>query len=314
MNKLLVTKSKITSNKKEIVLRGVSIPDYYHLIEKENQNIEEVIKKIKELGFNTIRVPVLPGHFLFYKEYIKNTIKLIVELCLKYDLYCILDWHAIGNPAHNETRLREYYHKEKEKQIYWYLADKDVAAKALDELSKLFGQENHVIFEIYNEPCPGEKNISKLGLSCLPFTTWRKIAVELISIVRKNSDNLILISSNYWAFNLKDTSRYPFNEFFNVAYSFHCYPLKNNQNWKEMLESIKSLPVVVTEFGYDVDERSQYKSSFKEYLEPFMKYLDEKNISWIGWCFSKSWRPRIISKWDPFELSDFGNNLIKYLD
>lgn len=235
----------------------------------------------------------------------------MIDLCLYLKLYCILDWHAIGNPLRNETRLQKYFHKKENRTIFWYLADKKIALEYITEIAKKFGKYHHVIFEIFNEPCPAEKNIEKLQLSALPFLEWRKIAIELIKIIRKNSENLIIASSNYWSFNLKDTAKNPYIEFENIAYSFHNYPIKNNENWKEMLESIKGYPIIVTEFGYDLDEKSQYKSTYDEYLKPFMSYLTKNQISWIGWCFSASWRPRIIKTWKPFELSDFGKNLHK---
>jgi len=314
MEKILVDNSKLCVNKSPINLNGVSIPDYFWLVEKEKQKIEIVIKTIKKLGFSAVRVPVLPGHFLFYEDYIEKIIKRIVVLCLKYKLYCILDWHAIGNPLHNQTRLKKYFHLKNNKKIFWYSANIKTASSGLDKLSKIFGTYKHVIFEIYNEPCPAEKDIPQLDLLALPWKEWMKIASNLISIVRKNTGNLILVSSNYWSFNLKSTSENQFNEYSNIAYSFHCYPFKNNKNWKEMLESMKEFPVVVTEFGYDADLKSQYKSSYEDYLKPFMDYLRKNNISWIAWCFSSSWRPRIVAKWDPFELSDFGKHLIEQLD
>ncbi|MBU1199077.1 MAG: glycoside hydrolase family 5 protein [Nanoarchaeota archaeon] len=313
MEKILVDKSRLYVKSGIITLNGVSLPDYYWLIEKEKQKIEIVIRTIKELGFNTIRVPVLPGHFLFYNNYLNKTIKNIVDLSAKYKLYCILDWHAIGNPLHNQTRLKEYFHIKNNKPILWYSANLEIASSGLDILSKLFGKYKHVIFEIYNEPCPAEKDILQLDLSALPWKEWRKIAGDLISIVRKNTKNLILVSSNYWSFNLKSTSEDPFNEYSNIAYSFHCYPFKNNKNWKEMLDSMKEFPVVVTEFGYDTDKKSQYNSSYDDYLKPFMDYLRRNRISWIGWCFSSSWRSRIVLKWQPLELSDFGKHIIKNL-
>ena len=314
MEPIVVKNSRLFSQGNIIKLSGVSIPDYFGLLQKEKQEIDVVIKQIKELGFNTVRVPVLPGHFLFYPDYIEKTIKNIVMLCDKHDLYCVLDWHAIGNPLHNQTRLKEYVHIKNDKQIFWYDANLELAARVLVILSEQFGKCKHVIFEIYNEPCPGEKSIHQLELLALPWKDWRKIAVGLISIIREHSENLILVSSNYWSFNLMSTSEQPFIEYSNIAYSFHCYPLKNNKNWKEMLNSMRQFPIVVTEFGYDIDDESQYKSSSEEYFIPLMDYLTQHHISWIGWCFSTSWRPRIVSRWKPFELSDFGKNLIQQID
>jgi len=310
MEKLRVNKNKIFAGEREVILRGVSIPDCYWLNEKENQTVEGVIAKIKELGFNAVRIPVLPGHFAFYDDYVEKVISKVVELCKRHQLYCIIDWHAIGNPIHNEARLKQYHHLKDGKETYWYCPDKDLAKKGLARLSKKFGGEDHVIFEIFNEPAPGDKPIPKIGLSALPFEEWRKIALELVIEIRKSSSNLVIVSPTFWAFNLKEILQAPILDVPNIAYSFHCYPIKQNQTWREMLDAAKNFPVIVTEFGYDADEKSKYNASYETYLKPFMSYLKENKISWVGWCFSTSWRPRIVKTWAPFRLSEFGENLL----
>jgi endoglucanase len=254
----------------------------------------------------------LPGNYTFHENYL-DEIETLVESCKQRNMYCILDWHAIGNPLHNQTRLKEYFHERNGTKIFWYDAYFELAKIGIQALAKRFGHNKHVIFELYNEPCPGEKDVSQLDLKALPWNDWKKLAGELLTIVRKETQQLVLVSSNYWTYNLQSTAKDQITSFENIAYSFHCYPLKNNQNWKEMLESLHDVPIVVTEFGYDRDETSMYKGTFEEYFKPFMEYLREHEISWTAWCFSISWRPRILKQWNPLTLSEYGKNLIHYL-
>ncbi len=313
MDRIFSRGSDLATEKGKIILKGVSIPDVYRLKNKEKQDVDKTLSMIKDIGFNVVRIPILPGNAVVYGESYISDIKRMVESCLRLGLYCILDWHAIGNPLANETRLQEYFHEKGNEKIFWYLANLEMALDKVRMLANIFGGYDNVIFEVFNEPCPSDKDIEKLRLSALPFSEWRNIAVKLIHEVRKESDNLIIVSSNYWSFNLKDTSLNPYTEFKNISYSFHNYPLRNNKNWKEMMESLRDYPIIVTEFGYDVDEKSHYKSSYEEYMEPFMSYLEINEISWVAWCFSASWRPRIIEQWEPFSFSDFGNNLKRFI-
>jgi hypothetical protein len=312
MEPIIARNSHLFVGKEMIVLKGVALPDFYRIIRKEQQDPQSVIHTIKELGFNCIRIPVLPGNYVFYETYLDNIEKL-VNSCEQEELYCILDWHAIGNPLHNQTRLKEYFHEKNGEKIHWYDANFELAKEGIRSLVKKFSKKKNVIFEIYNEPCPGEKAVSQLDLQALPWNDWKKLAGELLTIVRKETQQLVLVSSNYWSYNLQSTAKDQITSFENIAYSFHCYPLKNNQNWKEMLESLHDVPIVVTEFGYDRDETSMYKGTFEEYFKPFMEYLREYEISWTAWCFSISWRPRILKQWNPLTLSEYGKNLIHYL-
>jgi len=88
-----------------------------------------------------------------------------------------------------KARFTKYFNVKDNKKIYWYLANSKTAHYGLNRISKIFGKMNHIIFEVYNEPCPGDKDIEKFGLSALPSGKWRRIEKDLIATVKKNSDN-----------------------------------------------------------------------------------------------------------------------------
>jgi len=217
---------------KEILLKGVNIPDPICLKNKERQNIREVIEIISNLGANCIRVPVLPGHFKFYKNFFQNYIDPVVDLCEEKNLFCILDWHAIGNPLTGETRLKKYFHESAFGKIFWYDSNINLAKKGLEELSKRYGDNNHVLFELFNEPAPANKSIPSLGLSSLRWSDWKQVILNLIRIVRKNTNNVIIVGSTLWTYNLVDTAKDPIENEKNIAYACHIYPIKIHTNWK----------------------------------------------------------------------------------
>ena len=310
---LKVKTNRLICGDSDFVFRGVSIPDIVYLEGVEHQDIFLVIDWIKDLGFNCVRVPILPGHFIYYPNYLKNKILPVVDYLEKKGLYCILDWHAIGNPLYNQTRLQEYFHKNKDKIIYWYLADLDVAKKGLKDLVQLFGKRNHILFEVFNEPAPGEKEIPRLGLSPLPWKKWKKSLNEIIRIIRENSNNIIIVSSPYWTHHINLSAKDPIDDE-NIAYSFHTYPTKNNEKWKELLNKANKLPIIITEWGFDTDKKlSQYYVSNDKYGKSILNYCKKNNISWIAWCFSSKWRPKMVKEWNLKKLTFFGKLVISYL-
>lgn len=295
-------------------IKGVSIPDIFWLEEQEGTSLNYALDNIKKCGFNCVRVPVLPGHFVYYTDYFETKISNIVEKTKELNLMCILDWHAIGQPIKEQTRLQKYFHINKEgEKVFWYNASFEIALKGIEKLTKMFGKEKHLIFELFNEPAPGNRNIEKLNLDALPWNQWKKKLEQLIEVARRNTNNTLIVSPVYWSHDLESVSKDPL-EYENIYYSFHAYPLKNNKDWKKQLDSAKNLPIIITEWGYDSENKeSIYHGNRKEYGLPFMNYLNEKNISWVAWCFSASFRPRMLKKWKPLELSDFGKLALEYL-
>ena len=310
---LTIQNENILFNDKPLLLRGVAIPDIYWLENKESTDITSVLKKVKSTGANVVRYTVVPGHLLFYKNYLEERVRQIVNLCNELDLFCILDWHALGNPITNTSKYTEYKHIVDGKEIYWYNASFELAKKGWKKISELFAHEEHVLFELFNEPAPGEKDVQQLDLKALPWTTWKEMQQGLIDIVREYSDDkIIIVNSNYWTFNLLETSKNLYEDK-KVVYAFHCYAIRNNKNWREMLDSLKHKPIIMTEWGFDSKEDSFFYGTIEEYAKPLIDYCDLNKIHWTAWCFSASWSPRMLKSWEPLEYSTFGKFVLKKL-
>lgn len=300
-----------TESGSTVVLRGMAIPDIVVLQEKEKIKPETAIRLVKSTGANCIRIPVLPGHILVISDFLAR-IDPLVNLAEELGLYCILDWHAIGNPLRAQTRLQQYYHMVGDKRVFWFESDFSAAKQGIEMLAKRYGTRAHVLFEVYNEPAPGEKDIKELGLSALPWEEWRMSLKELVSLVRKHSDNIILLSPTTWAYRLDLVMSHPV-EGENIAYTFHIYPVDRHTQWQQLLEKC-DFPVILTEWGYDADNQGhQYHGSRGHYGQPLIQYCQKNGISWIAWCLSTSWRPRLLKSWTP-EWSDFGNLVIESLN
>ena len=309
---LKVEKNHLVSNGKNIILRGFSIADPYKIRNKDKIEVSFIINKIVELGGNVIRVPIRPDLWQTIPNFFELYIDEIVDECLKNDIYCVLDWHAIGNPIKNQTRMKESFIEKNGCKYYRYDSNIEIAYKFWAESSQRYVKKKNVIFEVFNEPAPGEKDIQKMELSALYWKEWKLCLEKLIEIIRINSNNLILISPVRWAYNLSNVAEYPLIGK-NIAYSVHPYPI--HTDWQENFEKVVGkFALVVTEWGFmEKTDQDFLRSNSVQYGVPILNYMEENHISWIAWCFDKSWDPKIVNSWEDRDYSNWGKFITQRL-
>ena len=257
---LSIDDGNIVNRQGEIVhLRGVSTHNlkwFGRIYTKEN--IKEIVDT---WGVNAFRIAVytnpFEGGYIADKNQIKEAEK-IIDYCIDLDIYVIIDWHIL---------------KDNNPNIY-----KKEAIEFFEILSKKYGNVPNVIYEICNEP-NGEE------------VTWKKdikpYAEELVKIIRKNSKkSLIIVGLADWC---KDISSALKNllEDENVLYSVHFYAGANGEKLKKEISKAKEkkMPLIVTECG-PTDESGD-GNLHEEYFDEWIRFLEDKNISWIIWQFSE---------------------------
>lgn len=294
-----------------IMLRGFSIADPFRLRNKNKINMAEIIFRLKHVGANVIRVPVQPDLWQTVPGFLDNYITEIIELCLENDMYCILDWHAIGNPVTGETRMKDKFVEKDGKKYYTYESSFSVAKKFWQEASKKYRDYSNVIFEIFNEPAPGEKDLPERGLSALRWSEWRELIHELIGVIRDNSDNLILVGPPRWAYDLSLVSENPIlGE--NIAYSIHPYPI--HKDWKENFEKISGkYPILVTEWAFKENTHEDFlRATESDYGTPIFNYMEENGINWVAWCYDFEWGPKILEGlFEENKLTKWGDFIVR---
>ena len=295
LSSLAVKNNKIVDKKdKEIILRGASINDPYYLLEEEKHDFLEDIKNIKKFGFNTVRVVISPPYWQSKKDYITKVLDPIVNLCKKLNLYCIMDWHAHGNPLTNETRRPELISG----GFMKYDARRIIAEKVALKLSKRYGREKHVLFEIFCNP------------HGIKWADWKTIAESIINKIRKNTKNIVIISGVNWFGDLSGVLTNPVKKT-NIAYGVGIYP--NYKNYKIVTRLKKKYPVIVTECGFiESSDSKEFVGETNVYGSKFRKFIFENKISWIAWIYHpfgytskastliKSWNPKDLSEWGKF--------------
>lgn len=310
-NKLRVHGGGLVRGKKKIILRGVSIVEPYKLVNKRERSPEKVLEEVKDHGFNAVRVPIHPGRYRVVENYLDEYVDRIVKKCEELSVHCILDWHGIGNPLTGETRLKEQFVEKGGKNYYLHDANIKLARQAWKEISQEYGECEHVLFEVFNEPAPGDEAVKKLGLSALKWSNWKKELEKLLSIIRQNSSNVVILSPTRWAYDLSKVANNPVKAS-NIMYSVHPYPV--HDDWKENFEAASHLPLIVTEWGFR--EKTPHKfmrGSVEGYGKKILEYMGEHGISWLAWCYDDVWSPRIFKKlkYDERELTEWGELLLR---
>lgn len=275
-NLSVISSNLVNQFGKVFILKGISshgIQWYGHLITEEN-----LICLKSVFGINAFRIAMytLEGGYIYDKNLILK-VKEIIDLCIKLDLYVVVDYHILkdGNPL---TYVNE-------------------AIGFFDEISMCYKDCPNVIYEICNEP-----NGS---------VTWandiKLYSLEVIPIIRKNSPNAIIIvgTENYsQGIDKVVNDLLPFD---NIMYSLHFYAATHKEKLRNKFIYAKNsgVPIIVSEFGVS-DAETNSKLDFKE-AQAWLSLLKENNISIF--CWSLSDKNEVSSLLLPNDLNDFSLSL-----
>jgi endoglucanase len=180
----------------------------------------------------------------------KRSIELIsnvIDACINENVYVIIDWHD-----HN-------------------IHQKD-AVEFFSSMSKKYGANPHIIYEIYNEP---------------EHETWSEVksySEAVIKAIRANDpDNIILVGSPHWSQDLHIAAADPIKGYDNLMYTMHFYAGTHKKWLRDRVDEAikKGLPVFISECaGMEASgdgplDNNEWKA--------FVEWMDERKLSWIGW-------------------------------
>ena len=177
----------------------------------------------------------------------KAMLKAVVNASIEKDIYVIIDWHIESSTG--------------------YTSD---AVKFFEYAAKEYGSYNNVIFEIWNEPT-GDMN------------TVKNHADQVIPVIRKYSDNLILVGSPGWSSQPDVCANAGISDN-NYGCTLHFYAATHKMGgYDKAAESAmsKGIPVFATEWGTvnaNGDGGPDLNSS-----QSWVNWMSQKKISWTNW-------------------------------
>lgn len=138
-----------------------------------------------------------------------------IEAAIETGIYIIVDWHAFDD----------------------YL---NYSLPFFANISALYGQYPHVIYETYNEPLWADS-----------WSTLKNYHIPIINAIRANDpDNIIIVGTPRSDVDVDIAAASPIN-MTNIAYTLHYYTNLNESNFqvKGQNASNMGLPIFVTEYG-----------------------------------------------------------------
>lgn len=249
---LQVTDGKLTDNDGEaVMLRGVSFgwhnwwPRFY------NTSAVKFLKSDWNANLVRAAIGVDPaGAFLENPEFALQKIKAVVEAAIAENMYVIIDWHS-----------HELYPEQ---------------AKAFFiEMAQTYGENPHVIYELFNEP---------------DYETWEEVKAyseEIIREIRKyDPDNLILVGSPTWSQDIHLVAQNAILNQENIMYVLHFYAATHKDYLRERAEKAyqAGLPIIVTECaGMEATGDGPIDAAS---WNSWLSWMESRKISWVAWSIA----------------------------
>lgn len=244
--------SLVNQYNEKIQLRGISTHGIQWFSKFANK---EIMQQLKDWGSNVFRIAMYTEENGYISNNsLKDKVKEIVEYAKDLDMYVIIDWHILSDNNPNNH--------------------KDEAIKFFDEMANLYKDTPNVIFEICNEPNGG--------------TTWSDVksyAIDIISIIRKYSNNIIIVGTPTWSQDVDIASQDKIDGT-NIMYALHFYSGTHKEELRNRVDTAlnNGIAIFVSEFG--VSDASGNGGVYLDEATKWLDYLNSKNISWVNWSLS----------------------------
>jgi len=232
-------------------LKGVSTHGIAWFPQYVNKDAFQTLRD--NYGINTIRLAMYTNKSEGYGPDAVNKVREGVKYATELGMYVIIDWHILndGNPNQHKSEAKKFFTK----------------------MSKKYGGQKNVIYEICNEP---NGNV-----------TWNKqikpYAKTIVKTIRKHSKNaVIVIGTPTWSQDVDAVAQSPLKGK-NLMYALHFYAGTHKEWNQEKLKTAhkKGLPVMVTEFS--ICDASGNGALDKASGNQWLRLLDRYNISYTAW-------------------------------
>ncbi|MBI3556440.1 MAG: cellulase family glycosylhydrolase [Deltaproteobacteria bacterium] len=306
---LQVQGPSIFYNGKPITLRGVGVGDV--VSGRAKRPLSDYCTIAGDWNANVIRMGIHPGvwkhtdHKAVLLELKRN-----VDAALAEGMFVIIDWHVIGWPdGYSETPDEKWG-----SPADLYDSGFALAKDFWEQVSRSFGADSRILFELWNEPVASEDDWKPSSEpKWLALKTYWK---QLLAIIRKTTSNVVIVAGNSWGYDLRGVRLAPLADV-NVAYSWHVYAGKDRnkeEHWAAHLDELqKTRPVLVTEWGFDPSGEIADQDAQVNFGEKFVHdFLENQHLHSVAWCWHAKWSPAML-KPDWITPTSFGLFVRNYL-
>ena len=229
-------------------------------------NIDTIASLVEGFGINVIRFSMTTSEGGYCngtestKKQMLADLEEGIEAATKLGIYVIVDWHMVG--ASEEADKNPLTYLKQSKEFFGYISEK-------------YKRYGNILYEIMNEPNGN--------------TTWadcKKYANEVIPVIRKNSNGIILVGNPSWTADLNSVMKDPLTGYENIMYTYHFYAADHKYTGQVETAYEKGFPVFISEYGFMNSDGDGAISDVNG--QNWKKVLDERNISYVAWNISNS--------------------------
>lgn len=274
-----------------IQLRGMSTHGLQWFPEIINQNAFAALAEDWES--NVVRLAMYVGEDGYATNPdVKQKVIDGIELAIANDLYVIVDWHvhSPGNPK------------------------ADVYKGAMDffkEISGLYPNNKHILYELANEPSSNDGGIPGGGVTNdeAGWGVVKSYAEPIIKMLRDTgNENVVIVGSPNWSQRPDLAADNPIDDP-NTLYTVHFYsgthkPAADSSDRSNVMSNAryaleKGVGLFATEWG--TSEANGNNGPYLDEADEWIEFLNENNISWVNWSLTN--KNETSAAFRPFELN-----------
>ena len=293
---LRVSGNQIVHQNRVVRLRGVGVGD--PVLDRRDRPLADYRILRERWNANTVRLSVHPLIWRDAEEFggreeVFRWFRHEIDAALRAGHYVILDWHITGWPdgfaRPSEPGEPEGLHD----------SSFELARDFWDAAAREFGGDGRIAFELWNEPVRGPDDWKP---NPADWNELRPFLEELTEIVRRHSQNLVIVSGGNWAYGLAGIRENPPSDA-NTAIAWHVYAgkeLNDEKRWALAFDDInRDFPVIVTEWGFEENGQPHYRGSYEDFGEKFARrWLIGRDLHWVAWCWHPTVGPPLLeSDW-----------------
>lgn len=223
----------------------------------------DMIKQTKEeWGCNVFRVAMYTAEYNGYcvgdetnKQALKDLIDVAVQATKELEMYVIIDWHILS-----DSNPLQY---------------QDEALLFFAEMAQKYADEEHVLYEICNEPNQGAS-----------WTDIKSYANTVIPVIREHTDAVVLVGTPEWCQRIDEAAADPLTGYENIMYTQHFYAATHKEDHRQrMIQAVDAgIPVFVSEFG--ICDASGSGAIDEAEADAWLATMQEYGVSYVLWNLS----------------------------